>query len=218
MGKTRWVCHQLPGTTVLGDMGTGIYGRGDERSVCPLAPSWQSAGTVHLSSLQALPCPSLGREQATIYQELWLPRDTGNGCSCGTALSHFTLCACISLRALDLANTAAVCRSGHKHSLWLQATDLRSLWPQTHRSSSRTIPAGCERRCRGCGGARARTRRAPLSTTFVPGSLSCQTPPIAQITTIKSNATSRPTCPRSRCTARNKRPRSRARCQAAVDN
>lgn len=66
--------------------------------------------------------------------------------------------------------------------------------------------------------AHARTRRAPPSTTFVPGCLSCQTPPIAQITTIKSNATSRPTCPRSRCTARNKRPRSRARCQAAVDN
>lgn len=117
------MCHQLSGTTVLGDVWTGIYGRGDERRICPLAPSWQSAGTVHLSSLQALPRPSPGREQATIYQELWLPRDTGNGCSRGTALSHFTLCACISPPALDLANTAAVCRSGHKHSPWLQATD-----------------------------------------------------------------------------------------------
>lgn len=34
-----------------------------------------------------------------------------------------------------------------------------------------------------------------LSTTFVPGSLSCQTSPITKITTIKSNPTSRPTFP-----------------------
>lgn len=77
--ETRWVLRQLPGTTVLGDVGTGIYRHGDERRICPLAPSWHSTGTVHLSSLQALPCPAPGREQATIYQELWLPRDTRNG-------------------------------------------------------------------------------------------------------------------------------------------
>lgn len=36
---------------------------------------------------------------------------------------------------------------------------------------------------------------ALLSTTFVPGSLSCQTSPVAKITTIKSNPTSCPTFP-----------------------
>lgn len=49
-------------------------------------------------------------------------------------------------------------------------------------------------------------RIALLSTTSVPGSLCCQTPPIAEITTIKSNATSCSIFPRSCSTARNKRP------------
>lgn len=53
---------------------------------------------------------------------------------------------------------------------------------------------------------------ALLSTTFVPGSLSCQTSPIAKITTIKSNPTSCPTfphspSPHSNSLPRNKRPR-----------
>lgn len=49
-------------------------------------------------------------------------------------------------------------------------------------------------------------RTALLSTTFVPGSLCCQTLPIAEITTIKSNATSCSIFPRSCSMARNKRP------------